>query len=65
MHLFDINVPGKMVFKESEILSPGNNLFTFQVGKDPLLFLIYFFVYKFHFLSKSTVAYSYLRLSFE
>eukprot|EP00795_Rhopilema_esculentum_P016767 gene16767-8229_t len=32
MHLFDINVPGKMVFKESEILSPGNNLFTFQVG---------------------------------
>jgi len=26
MHLFDIDVPGKITFKESEVLSPGNSL---------------------------------------
>nr|ACO14592.1 Nitrilase homolog 2 [Caligus clemensi] len=26
MHLFDINIPGKISFKESEVLSPGNDL---------------------------------------
>lgn len=26
MHLFDIDIPGKMTFKESETLSPGNEL---------------------------------------
>lgn len=26
IHLFDIDIPGKITFKESEILSPGNSL---------------------------------------
>lgn len=30
IHLFDIDIPGKMTFKESEILSAGNNLATFE-----------------------------------
>ncbi|NWX87221.1 NIT2 amidase, partial [Nothoprocta ornata] len=30
IHLFDINVPGKIQFKESETLSPGNTLATFD-----------------------------------
>lgn len=32
MHLFDIDIPGKITFKESEILKAGNNLFTFDVN---------------------------------
>ena len=32
MHLFDINVPGRITFKESEILSPGKGLCTFEAG---------------------------------
>ncbi|XP_065056181.1 omega-amidase NIT2-like isoform X2 [Rhopilema esculentum] len=32
IHLSDVNVPGKLVFTESSVLSPGNNLFTFQAG---------------------------------
>lgn len=30
IHLFDINVPGKIKFQESETLSPGNNLTVFD-----------------------------------
>ncbi|KGL76693.1 Omega-amidase NIT2, partial [Tinamus guttatus] len=30
IHLFDINVPGKIQFKESETLSPGNTFSTFD-----------------------------------
>ena len=30
MHLFDIDIPGKITFKESETLSPGNCLTTFD-----------------------------------
>ena len=35
VHLFDIDIPGKIKFKESEVLSPGNKLTTFdtQYGK--------------------------------
>ncbi|OLY78147.1 Omega-amidase NIT2 [Smittium mucronatum] len=29
MHLFDIDVPGKITFKESDVLSPGNELTSF------------------------------------
>jgi len=32
MHLFDIDVPGKITMKESEVLSPGNSLLSFDVG---------------------------------
>lgn len=32
MHLFDIDIPGKIRFQESETLSPGNELTTFQFG---------------------------------
>lgn len=30
MHLFDIDVPGKITFKESDTLAPGNELATFE-----------------------------------
>jgi len=30
VHLFDIDIPGKMTFKESDSLSPGESLTTFQ-----------------------------------
>ena len=30
MHLFDIDIPGKIKFCESEVLSPGNELTTFE-----------------------------------
>lgn len=33
MHLFDIDIPGKITFKESDALSPGNDLFTFDVDQ--------------------------------
>ena len=33
MHLFDIDVPGGIKFKESTILSPGNDFLTFDIGK--------------------------------
>ncbi|NXA47220.1 NIT2 amidase, partial [Nothocercus julius] len=32
IHLFDINVPGKIQFKESETLSPGNTFSTFDTS---------------------------------
>ncbi|XP_033326905.1 omega-amidase NIT2 [Megalopta genalis] len=31
MHLFDIDIPGKMTFRESDSLSPGNSLTTFEM----------------------------------
>lgn len=33
MHLFDINIPGGICFKESDALAAGNTLNTFQMGK--------------------------------
>eukprot|EP00112_Aurelia_sp_Birch-Aquarium-sp1_P016652 Seg3796.1 transcript_id=Seg3796.1/GoldUCD/mRNA.D3Y31 product="Omega-amidase NIT2" protein_id=Seg3796.1/GoldUCD/D3Y31 len=32
LHLFDIDVPGGITFKESAVLSPGNKLLTFEAG---------------------------------
>ena len=32
MHLFDIDVPGKITFKESETLTGGSELATFDTG---------------------------------
>lgn len=31
MHLFDIDIKGQLTFKESEVLSPGDDLTTFEV----------------------------------
>ena len=33
MHLFDVNIPGKIKFQESETLSPGNSLTIVDTGK--------------------------------
>jgi omega-amidase len=33
MHLFDIDIPGKIKFKESEVLSPGHRSESFQTRK--------------------------------
>ena len=33
VHLFDIDIPGKITFKESEILSPGNSFTTFATNQ--------------------------------
>ena len=33
IHLFDIDIPGKITFKESDALSPGDELFTFDVDE--------------------------------
>jgi omega-amidase len=33
IHLFDIDIPGKMTFKESDALSPGQELFTFDIDQ--------------------------------
>lgn len=33
IHLFDIDVPGKICFQESETLSPGNSLSMFETRK--------------------------------
>ncbi len=32
MHLFDIDIPGKIKFKESDTLTGGSELFTFDTG---------------------------------
>ena len=34
VHLFDIDVPGKIRFQESEVLSPGNQLTMMDTCKD-------------------------------
>lgn len=33
LHLFDIDVPGKITFQESKILSPGDSFSTFDTRK--------------------------------
>lgn len=33
MHLFDIDVPGEITFKESDSFSPGNDVTTFETDK--------------------------------
>jgi omega-amidase len=33
IHLFDIDIPGKITFKESDALSPGQQLFTFDIDQ--------------------------------
>jgi len=33
MHLFDMDVPGEITFRESDTLSPGNQLMMFDTGK--------------------------------
>lgn len=33
MHLFDIDIPGKMTFKESDVLSPGDSFTSFSTDK--------------------------------
>lgn len=40
VHLFDIDVPGKIRFQESETLSAGNNLSVFQTRKRRLFRLV-------------------------
>lgn len=37
IHLFDIDVPGKIRFQESEMLSPGNSLSMFETREPCLL----------------------------
>lgn len=32
MHLFDMDIPGRCTFKESSVLTPGSEFFTFTVG---------------------------------
>ena len=32
LHLYDVDVPGKITFQESRFLSPGNEFFTFETG---------------------------------
>jgi len=32
MHLFDVDIPGKIRFQESETLSPGNSLTIVDTG---------------------------------
>lgn len=32
MHLFDIDIPGGIRFQESEVLTPGEDFFTFDTG---------------------------------
>ncbi len=33
MHLFDIDIPGKITFQESKTLSPGNAFCSFKTGE--------------------------------
>jgi hypothetical protein len=41
MHLFDIDIPGRMTFQESKTLSPGNSLTIINTGMEiSLNFLI-------------------------
>ena len=44
MHLFDIDIPGKITFQESMVLGPGNSLGMFDAGLSTFhFFLIVFF----------------------
>ena len=42
MHLFDIDVPGKIKFQESEVLSPGNAFTSFATRKSVVCFFVFF-----------------------
>ena len=45
IHMFDIDVPGKIRFQESEVLSPGNTLTSFDTRKSVLFcFVLFVFV---------------------
>ena len=41
IHLFDIDVPGKIKFQESETLSPGNSLTTIDTGNNKYSGVLY------------------------
>lgn len=41
MHLFDIDVPGEITFTESDVLSPGKSLVTFQSGDYPTMVIMH------------------------
>ncbi len=45
MHLFDIDIPGKIKFKESVTLTGGSELFTFDTGILQTQFFFCFFIY--------------------
>ena len=36
VHLFDIDIPGRITFKESKVLSGGNQITTFTTGNSYL-----------------------------
>ncbi|PVU94631.1 hypothetical protein BB559_002953 [Furculomyces boomerangus] len=40
VHLYDVDVPNKAKFKESDVLSPGNKLTTFETRKFPEMAMI-------------------------
>lgn len=40
MHLFDIDVPGKISFHESDVLSPGNEFATFDTRKYLFMYVL-------------------------
>ena len=52
LHLFDINIPGKITFEESKTLTPGKNLTTVDIGESKLLKLPHRF-YKYFLLELS------------
>ena len=52
LHLFDINIPGKITFEESKTLTPGKNLTTVDIGEFKLLKLPHRF-YKYFLLELS------------
>ena len=46
MHLFDIDIPGKITFKESETLSPGDSFCTLDTGIYSILIINFFIIWK-------------------
>jgi len=47
MHLFDIDVPGKMTFRESDTLSAGNQITAVQTSTYSLSLVFFFFFFSF------------------